>query len=171
MITKNIINYDAPIYRCPTKDNAYVDIDIHFTFRLPQVEILVKKFVYQLGAGRFDELLAAECEENIRNFINSVWLSQIFDLKSDMAIAMMTELNRKFAQYGIVFEQCNVTNVKVNENLIKALTEKTKIKFELKNHIKDQENKKLVLENEEQQNLTDLQRNNERKMFELKQSI
>jgi len=35
MLTKNIINYDAPVQRCPTKDNAYVDIDIHFTFRLP----------------------------------------------------------------------------------------------------------------------------------------
>jgi hypothetical protein len=29
-------NSDAPIQRCPTKDNAYVDIDIHFTFRMPQ---------------------------------------------------------------------------------------------------------------------------------------
>ena len=35
MLTKNIVNYDAPIQRCPTKDNAYVDIDIHFTFRMP----------------------------------------------------------------------------------------------------------------------------------------
>ena len=66
-----------------------------------------------------------------------------------MAISMMNELNRKFSQYGIVFEQCNVTNVIVNENLIRALTEKTKIKFELKNHEKEQENKKLKLENEE----------------------
>jgi regulator of protease activity HflC (stomatin/prohibitin superfamily) len=75
MITKNTINYDAPVHRCPTKDNAYVDIDIHFTFRLPTTEELIKKFVYQLGAARFDELLSAEVEEGIRNFINSVWLS------------------------------------------------------------------------------------------------
>ncbi len=36
MLTKNIVNYDAPVTRCPTKDNAFVDVDIHFTFRLPQ---------------------------------------------------------------------------------------------------------------------------------------
>jgi regulator of protease activity HflC (stomatin/prohibitin superfamily) len=149
MLTKNIINYDAPIHRCPTRDNAYVDIDIHFTFRLPQNEQQVKIFVYQLGAARFDELLAAEVEENIRNFIGGVWLTQIFDLKSDMAMTMMNELNRKFAYYGILFEQCNVTNVIVNPALIQALTEKTKIKFELKNHVKEQENKKLTLENSE----------------------
>ena len=53
-------------------------------------------FVYKLGAGRFDELLAAEVEENMRTFINSIWLSQVFDLKSDMANTMMTELNSKF---------------------------------------------------------------------------
>jgi len=121
MLTKNIVNYDAPIQRCPTKDNAYVDIDIHFTFRMPSDQQLVKEFVYKLGAGRFDELLAAEVEENMRTFINSIWLSQVFDLKSDMANIMMQELNRKFSIYGIQFEQCNVTNVIVNPQLIGAL--------------------------------------------------
>lgn len=127
--------------------------------------------MYGLGAARFDELLGAEVEENIRNFINSTWLSQIFDLKSDMAINMMMELNRKFSEYGIIFEQCNVTDVKVNPHLMQALRDRTELKFALKNHIKEQENKKLILENSEQQNLTDLQRKQERQMFELNQTI
>jgi len=75
MVSKNTINYDAPVRRCPTKDNSYVDVDIHFTFRLPTTENEVKIFVYKLGAARFDELLNAEVEEGIRNFVNSVWLS------------------------------------------------------------------------------------------------
>ena len=29
-------------------------------------------FVYKLGAGRFDELLAAEVEENMRTFIKQI---------------------------------------------------------------------------------------------------
>jgi len=137
MITKNTVNYDAPVQGCPTKDNAYVDIDIHFTFRLPTIEKEVKTFVYRLGAGRFDELLQAEVEEGIRNFINGIWLSQIFDLKSDMAPKLMDDLNRKFAYYGIIFEQCSVKNVSVNDRLMRALTERTKIKFDLKNHAKE----------------------------------
>jgi regulator of protease activity HflC (stomatin/prohibitin superfamily) len=88
---------------------------------MPSDQQLVKEFVYKLGAGRFDELLAAEVEENMRTFINSIWLSQVFDLKSDMANVMMQELNRKFSIYGIQFEQCNVTNVIVNPQLIGAL--------------------------------------------------
>jgi len=42
------------------------------------------------------------------------------------------------------------------------------LKFELKNHEKEQENKKLTLENQENQKLTDQQRKNERAMLELK---
>ena len=88
-----------------------------------------------------------------------------------MAINMMRELNSKFVEYGIQFEQCNVTDVKVNPQLMTSLKERAELKFALKNHIKEQENKKLILENQEQQNLTDLQRKQERQLFELQQTI
>ena len=81
---------------CPTKDNAYISIDLYFNFRMPTNEAEVKNFVYRLGAGRFDELLNAEIDENIRTFINGIWLSQVFDLKGDMARNMINELNHKF---------------------------------------------------------------------------
>jgi hypothetical protein len=132
---------------------------------------MVKNFVYKLGAARFDELLAAEVEENMRNFINTIWLHQVFDLKSDMANSMIDELDKKFSFYGISFDQCSVTHVEVNRQLQEALQKKTEIKFQLKNHMKEQENRKLKMENEEQQKLTDLQRQNERTMYELTQNI
>lgn len=122
----------------------------------------VHKFVYKLGAGRFDELLAAEVEENIRNFINTIFLAQVFDLKSEMASDMMQALNSKFYKYGVTFEQCNVTHVIVNPKMMEALKEKTRLKIELKNHQKEQENKKLMIENEEQQKLTQLENENRR---------
>jgi hypothetical protein len=96
MITKDIVIFDAPVHRCPTRDNAYVDVDVSFTFRLPSIEAQVKTFVYKLGAARFDELLAAEVEEGIRNFVGTVWLSQVLDLRSEMAQSMIKELNKKF---------------------------------------------------------------------------
>lgn len=63
---------------------------------MPTQELEVKNFVYRLGAARFDELLYAEIDENIRTFINGIWLSQVFDLKGDMARTMLQELNHKF---------------------------------------------------------------------------
>ena len=68
---------------------------------------MVKKFVYELGAGRFDEYLAAEVEEGMRNFIQTIWLSQVLDLKSEMAHEMMKNLNKTFdTKFGIKFTQC-----------------------------------------------------------------
>jgi len=59
------------------------------TFKMPTDPNLVKNFVYKLGAGRFDELLAAEVEENVRTFVNSHWLSKVFDLKAEMGEPML----------------------------------------------------------------------------------
>ena len=109
----------------------------------------VKNFVYRLGAGRFDELLYAEIDEGIRNFINGIRLSQVFDLKGDMARQMIADLNQKFAFFGVIFENCNVTNVHVNQTLTQALEERTKCRYMLANHIKEYGNQKLTLENQQ----------------------
>lgn len=171
MLSKAIVNYEAPVFNCPTKDNAYVSVDLYFQFRMPTQLQEVKNFVYKLGAARFDELLHAEIDENVRTFINSIWLNQIFDLKGEMAKKMIEELNHKFAFFGVTFENCNVTGVHVNAQLTQALEEKTKLKYALANHIKEFENQKLTLENSQNQELTDLKRENDRKMTDLKAQI
>ena len=84
---------------------------------MPTEELKVKNFVYRLGAGRFDELLFAEIDEGIRTFINTIWLSQVFDLKGEMASKMIKDLNAKFEYFGVNFENCNITNVYVNSKL------------------------------------------------------
>jgi len=138
---------------------------------LPTDESSVKNFVYKLGAGRFDELLSAEVEENVRNFIQETWLNSVLDVKSDMAKVQTDKLNEKFRMYGILFENPQVTKVNVNPQFSAALEQRTNIKYALQNHKKEQENLQLVLENEEAQLLTDQQRENERKMYELRQEI
>ena len=115
MLTQAIVNYNAPVHNCPTKDNAYINLDLYFSFRMPRDEDRVKNFVYRLGAARFDELLYAEIDEGIRNFVNGIWLSQVFDLKGEMAQKMIKDLNSKFDYFGVNFENCSVTNVYVND--------------------------------------------------------
>lgn len=182
MLTKAIVNYNAPVrkykshhlqvHNCPTKDNAYINIDLFFSFRMPQQdEQRVKNFVYRLGAGRFDELLYAEIDEGIRIFVNGIWLSQVFDLKGEMAAKMIKDLNSKFEFFGVTFETCNITNVFVNSKLTQALEEKTKLKYSLQNHIKEYGNQKLTLENQQAQELTDMKRENHRKMMDIKAQI
>ena len=46
-----------------------MSIDISLTFRIGPGEKEYMIFVYELGPAKLDELLAAESEEAIRNFI------------------------------------------------------------------------------------------------------
>ena len=96
MVSQAMIQYNAPVRNCPTKDNAYISIDLYFTFRLPRTEPQIQNFVYKLGAARFDELIEAEIEEGVRSFINGIWLSQVFDLKEEMTKKFKDELNKRF---------------------------------------------------------------------------
>lgn len=167
MVSQAMIQYNAPVRNCPTKDNGYISIDLYFTFKLPRSEQQVRSFVYKLGAARFDELIEAEIEEGVRSFINGIWLSQVFDLKEEMTKKFKDELNSKFSDYGIVFESCVVNKVHVNETMTKSLQEKAKIKYDLKSHLKEFDNQKLTANNQENQKLTELRKDNERKLQEL----
>ena len=109
IITKNTIRYDAPVIDCPTKDNVKIAVDINLTFRILDDEKSVKNFVYRLGVARLDMMLRTEIDEAIRNFIHSVKHNQVLDLKSEMAMRMIDELNAKFKVFGVHFENAAVT--------------------------------------------------------------
>ena len=53
----------------------------------------------------------------------------MFDLKGEMAKKMIEDLNGKFMEFGITFENCNVTQVHVSQILQQSLEEKSKVKF------------------------------------------
>jgi len=57
-----------------------------------------------------------------------------------------------------------VNQVHVNETLTRSLQEKAKIKYDLKSHLKEFDNQKLQANNEENQKLTELRKDNERKL-------
>ena len=66
-----------------------VSIDISLTFRIGPGEEEYKIFVYELGPAKLDELLHSESEEAIRNFIRGVRLSQVQDIKGEIADTML----------------------------------------------------------------------------------
>lgn len=84
---------------------------------------------------------------------------------------MIKDLNEKFAFFGVSFENCSVKNVYVNEVLTRALEEKSKCKYLLQNHIKEYGNQKLTLENLQAQETTDMKRENDRKLQDLRSQI
>lgn len=84
---------------------------------------------------------------------------------------MIKDLTQKFEYFGVTFENCSITNVYVNSKLTQALEEKTKLKYSLQNHIKEYGNQKLTVENQQAQEMTDMKRENDRKLMELKATI
>ena len=168
IITLNSIRYDAPIKNCPTKDNVRVGIDISLTFRIGPGHDECMKFIYELGPSKLDEMLAAESEEAIRNFVHSVRIAQIQDIKGEIASTLLQDLNKKFAEFGVFFENVQILQIKIPQVLQDALSDATAFDIKLQNQIKKHQNDMLVLENSENQKLTELQRRNMRKLEELK---
>lgn len=168
IITMNSIRYDAPIKNCPTKDNVRVQVDISLTFRVGPGHDECMKFIYELGPSKLDQMLEAESEEAIRNFVYSVRLSQIQDIKGEIASTLLQDLNRKFVQFGVFFENVHILQIKIPAQLQKALSDTTAYDIKLQNQIKRHQNDMLVMENNENQKLTELQRVNGIKIEELK---
>lgn len=165
IITMNSIRYDAPIKNCPTKDNVRVGIDISLTFRIGPGHDECMKFIYELGPAKLDQMLEAESEEAIRNFVYGVRLSQVRDIKGEIASSLLADLNKKFVQFGVFFENVQILQIKIPDLLQKTLSDTTAYDIQLQNQIKKHQNTMLVLENDENKKLTELQRKNDRALI------
>lgn len=66
---------------CPTKDNVFISIDMAFNFHIGDrsskeaLEVDCKKFLYQLGPNRLQEMLEDTCEEQIRQIVRKTRVS------------------------------------------------------------------------------------------------
>lgn len=63
-----------------------------------------RKFFYNFGPNRLEELLQEEIDEGIRNFVRGVKVVRIRDVKTEMTQSLTSELTQKFAAYGVVIE-------------------------------------------------------------------
>ena len=67
-----------------------VNVDLSLAFRIGPDAEAARKFVYRLGAHRFDELLSAETEEAIRGLVYSVTHDKVNDLREEFAVGMLS---------------------------------------------------------------------------------
>jgi len=129
MVTKNTIRFKCPVTHVPTKDNVRVSIDIGINFHIGRSDETqeedVKKFFYNFGPNRLEELLQEECDEEIRDFLKKIKVSRVRDIKTELTTAMMVQLQQKFSPYGVVIEQVNIMNVILPIDLRHALMQTT----------------------------------------------
>ena len=132
----NSIRYNAPIKNCPTKDNVRVGVDISLTFKIGPDADDCMRFIYELGPSKLDEMLGAESEEAIRNFVHDVKLSGIQDIKGELAERLLGDLNDKFNLFGVFFENVQILQIRIPNELQRALSETTAYDIKLQNQIK-----------------------------------
>lgn len=170
IVTKGIIRYDTPVVACPTKDNVRINVNINLMSRIDEHEESIKKFIYKLGAARLDDILQVEIDEAVRNFVRSIQHDQVLDLKSEMASTMIAELNKKFRSFGIIFENASISSINLPSVFEEAFSETTKYDIKLQNQIKKNHNDRLMIENEQNQKLSELKKENMKKVQEIKGS-
>ncbi|KDO30225.1 hypothetical protein SPRG_22148 [Saprolegnia parasitica CBS 223.65] len=167
IITKHAVTYSAPVQRCATSDNVMIDIDISINFQVGPTADDAVKFVYMLGAQRFNELISQITEEAIRGLVHSVRHDQVHDLREEFASGMKKDLNQKVGAYGVIVHNVKVTNVELPDKLSKTLEHTTAFKTKMEEQEKKQENDMRILINEETQLLTAIQKENDRKVKDL----
>ena len=96
MITKNTIRFKCPVTHVPTKDNVRVSVDIGINFHIGRSEATqeedTRKFFYNFGPNRLEELLQEECDEEIRDFLKKIKVARVRDIKTELTTAMQNQL-------------------------------------------------------------------------------
>lgn len=132
------------------------------TFQIGPDAEAATKFVYRLGAHRFDELLSAEAEEAIRALVYSVTHDRVNDLREEFADGMLETLNSKCEHYGVRILNVKVTDVALPHELQKRLETTTTYKTKLSEQEKIHENRVRVMEDEATNEMETISKTNAR---------
>lgn len=132
MVTKNTIRFRIPITHIPTKDNVRVTMDIGINFHIGRYDESeevqnedLKKFFYNFGPNRLEELLSQEVDEEIRSFVKNIKVARVRDIKTELTTSMCEDLQRKFAPYGVIIESVTIMNVILPRDLREFLMHTT----------------------------------------------
>jgi regulator of protease activity HflC (stomatin/prohibitin superfamily) len=144
LVSKQSCSYNAPVKNCPTKDNIMVQVDLTIIFRITEPS----KFVFDIGALKFDELLKAATEEQIRGLVRSTPNDKIYELRGSRASNFLQSLNKKFEMFGVLFSDATITNVLLPEQLAETLQKETTFDAQTKEEEKShQYNLKVLNDN------------------------
>ena len=98
-----------------------MSLDVGINFHIGQNEDTyeedAKKFFYNFGPNRLEELLQEELDEGIRDFVKRIKVIRIRDVKTELTLQLMDAMNKKFIIYGVIIEQINVMNVIIPKGL------------------------------------------------------
>lgn len=170
MVTPQAITYNAPVKKCPTKDNVMVDCDLSLIIHIgsPSQPRQVKDFVYKLGARRFNEYLSAAADEGIRQLVRDTPLDDVYELRGSGGQAgpetLLRALQEKFDQFGVSFKRAAITDVHIGRKLVKILQGTTEFSAKINEAVKEHEHKMKLITYDHDQELKTKDRDYDRRI-------
>ena len=105
LVTRREIPYDAPVFETPTRDNVRASIDTLITFAISEPY----RFVYNITADDFDQVLQATCQDALRSMVRQVTLDRVMDVGRTETDALRDALNTMTEHYGVDVTRVVVT--------------------------------------------------------------
>merc|ERR1711933_445913 len=154
--------------------NVMVDCELTLVFAIGPDPVDVKNFVYNLGALKFNEFLAAECEEAIRQLIRVTPLSDVYELRgssSQHVQNVLKVLDDKFKEFGVTFSKSAITDVVLNDELRRILQGTTEFRTKIRELDKEHEHNMKLITYDYQQKLSEKDRLYERRLQDIEADI
>jgi len=158
MVSPQAITYNAPVKKCPTKDNVLVDCDLSLVIHIgnPAQPRMVKDFVYKLGARRFNEYLGAAADEGIRQLVRDTALDDVYELRGSGGQAgpetLLKSLQETFDEFGVVFKRAAITDVHIGTKWVKILQGTTEFQAKIEEAEKEhKQNMQLITYDHDQE--------------------
>jgi regulator of protease activity HflC (stomatin/prohibitin superfamily) len=104
-VSRREIPYDAPVFETPTRDNARASLDTLLTFTIADAY----RFVYNITADDFDQVLQATCQDALRSMVRQVTLDRVMDVGQTETDAVRDALNTMTKDYGVAVTRVVVT--------------------------------------------------------------
>ena len=105
LVTRREIPYDAPVFETPTRDNARASLDTLLTFTITDPY----RFVYNITADDFDQVLQATCQDALRSMVRQVTLDRVMDVGQTETDVVRDALNAMTKDYGVCVTRVVVT--------------------------------------------------------------
>jgi regulator of protease activity HflC (stomatin/prohibitin superfamily) len=105
LVTGREIPYDAPVFETPTRDNVRASIDTLITFAITDPY----RFVYNITADDFDQVLQASCQDALRSMVRQVTLDRVMDVGQTETDALRAALDAMTQHHGVAVTRVVVT--------------------------------------------------------------
>lgn len=105
LVTRREIPFDVPVVDSPTRDGVRVSIDTLLTLTIEDPY----RFVFNISADDFDQILLASCQEALRTLVRSVTVDEVINLGRHDTHELREIITADVEPYGVQIAKIKIT--------------------------------------------------------------